>query len=142
MEGDEFQNKSSLNSSGVGPGGKEVERRIEAVRERLRIETERGKEIEIGEIRPPSGEEEVPISQELKELGVETVSLLPPKEVEKEIETVILPGSLEEVERGLRRPVVEAFRWWATLIGRLVEKVGGKFRYVLKGGRRPKRVPA
>lgn len=142
MEEGKFQNNSSLNSSGVGAGGKEVERRIEAVRKRLRqIETEGGKEkVEIGEIRPPE-EERVPIPEGLEGL-VREVSLLPSEEVEEGIEKVILPLSEEEVKEGLRRPVVEAIRWWATLIGRLVEKVGGKIRYVLKGGMRPERIPA
>lgn len=147
---DQPADKPQAPSVGVPVAGKEVEARekvrIEQLLEEIQREegqpaetlehqVEQAPPEELVEVRVSPEEEEVKISQELEELGVQGVPpVIPPaiSDSDDDNNVIVLPLSEKEIEEGLHHKVRDSIRWLAEWCLKIIKAAHHKVRFAEK----------
>jgi hypothetical protein len=114
----------------------EIRREEDQPTEALKQQVEQAPPEELVEVRVSPEEEEVKISQELEQLGVQGVPPVRPPAVsdsdDDDDNVIVLPLSEEEIEEGLHRKVRDSFRWLAEWCLKIVKMAHHKVRFAEK----------
>lgn len=117
----------------IPAAGKEQEK-IAAIESQLSrvLEGEVEPRVEIEEIVPPE-EQVVVLPAEVKKMGVQAV---PPSTLPSDLAAspavVVLPLTFEEIQKGLRRRVLDSIRWLAEWCWRLIKATHGRVKFAAK----------